>query len=283
MAAKAFESDIGTRLRKAVAEFFEVDEDAVGPGFSLRGRRGQGSIARAALDSAIRRRVGLTSRSVYTARTYGELKAALVPGNASDTALRDNGQDVALAPQLRSAAPADIPASGAVRCGIDIELIDFFPRLADCWEDPFYRNHFTPAEIAYCLLQETPVLHFAARWCAKEALKKCDSAFLTIAMKDLEVVTDNAGAPSLMEHAGGGARRLPHAVSLSHTPYAAAAVVVTVDLPAAVPIPLPLAAVAAPPLSSSSRLLGSVVPTLLSLIALGTAIVGLLRTFPIVR
>ena len=120
-------------------------------------------------------------------------------------------------------------AAGAVRCGIDIELIDHLPRVADCWEDPFYRDHFAPAEIAYCQLQETPALHFAARWCAKEALKKCDGAFLPTAMKDIEVVADGTGSPFLVHHAGNGTRRLPHAVSLSHTMHAAVAVVVSID------------------------------------------------------
>ena len=86
MATEALQSDTGPRLRKVVAEFFEVDEGEVGPAFSLQSRRGQGSIARAALDSLIRRRIGLTSRSVYSARTYGELEAELVPGAASATA-----------------------------------------------------------------------------------------------------------------------------------------------------------------------------------------------------
>ena len=96
-------------------------------------------------------------------------------------------------------------------------MIEHLPRVADYWEDPFYRDHFAPAEIAYCQLQETPALHFAARWCAKEALRKCDGAFLSTAMKDIEVVADETGAPFLVYHAGGGTRRLPHAVSLSHT------------------------------------------------------------------
>ena len=145
-----------------------MDEDEVGPTFSLHGRRGQGSIARAALDALIRRRVGLTARSVYTARTYGELEAELVPGAASTTA-----------PAISSPGPSGngqsiAPPTGVVQCGIDIELIDHLPRVADCWEDSFYRDHFAPAEIAYCLSQETPAVHFTARWCAKEALKKCD-------------------------------------------------------------------------------------------------------------
>jgi holo-[acyl-carrier protein] synthase len=277
MATGSSESDTGARLRKAVAEFFEVDEGEVGSAFSLQGRSGQGSLARAALDSVIRRRVGLTSRSVYSARTYGELEAELVPG-APATPPGVNGQGAAPAP----AAVADAPVAGAVRCGIDIETIDHLPRAADCWEDPFYQDHFAPSEIAHCLLQEAPALHFAARWCVKEALKKCDNAFLATAMKDIEVVVDDAGAPSLVHHAGGKARRLPHAVSLSHTPHSAVAVVVKVEPPPAVVVPAVTTPPADPP-PPPPRRRGGTVPTLLSLAALVAAIVALVRTYLVVK
>lgn len=280
-AAKPLHSDKGTRLRQVVAEFFEVDEGEVGSAFPLQGRRGQGSIARAALDSLIRRRIGVTSRLVYSARTYGELEAELVPGVGT-------AASPPTIPAVRDAADQGeflAPAAGGVRCGIDIELISQLPRAADCWEDPFYCDHFAPAEIAYCLLQEMPALHFAARWCAKEALKKCDAAFLTTALRDIEVRTDGMGAPFLVHHTDRGVRRLPHAVSLSHTPHAAVGVVVKVDASPAIPIPpardLSPAPGAPPP--APRRGGGSLVPTLLSLIALGVAIGGLARTFWILR
>jgi holo-[acyl-carrier protein] synthase len=281
MATEALQSDTGPRLRKVVAEFFEVNEGEVGPAFSLQSRRGQGSIARAALDSLIRRRIGLTSHSVYSARTYGELEAELVPEATSATASAAPLSPAA--PSINGQDATTVLAAGAVRCGIDIELIDHLPRAADCWEDPFYRDHFAPAEIAYCQVQETPALHFAARWCAKEALKKCDSVFLPTAMKDIEVVADGTGSPFLMHHAGGGTRRLPHAVSLSHTTHAAVAVVVRIDALATVPPARDLPCIPALPFSAPSRHRGSQLPTLLGLVALSVAIGALVRTFWITR
>ena len=59
-------------------------------------------------------------------------------------------------------------------CGIDIERVDAMPVTDDYWEHEFYKESFSKDEIAYCLLQENPRMHFAARWCAKEALVKCD-------------------------------------------------------------------------------------------------------------
>jgi phosphopantetheine--protein transferase-like protein len=276
--AEELQAETVVRLRQAVAEFFEVGESEVGPAFSLQGRRGQGSIARAALDSLIRRRVGLTSRSVYSARTYGELEAELAPGAAT----------VPVSAPLATSLPDPSPngqgmtpdaVAVPVCCGIDIELIDHLPRGDDCWEDPFYRDHFAPGEIAYCLLQEMPSLHFTARWCAKEALKKCDGAFLATAPKDIEVVVDVAGAPHLVHHTGGGTRRLPHGVSLSHTTHAAVAVVIKVDAAAVVPTHRNIALASEVPSPAPAPRRGSLLPTLLGLVALGVAIGALVRTF----
>jgi phosphopantetheine--protein transferase-like protein len=267
--------ETAVQLRKAVAEFFEVDEGQVGPSFSLSGRRGQGSIARAALDSVIRNRVGIKSRAVYTARTFGELEEEIVPGAA----------DIATAPapvpgpvELPAGGHAP-PAAGSVSCGVDIESIENLPAAADYWEDPFYRTVFSPSEIAYCVLQETPALHFAARWCAKEALKKCDRELLAADLKDLEVVPDEAGAPYFVQHAGGASRRLPHAVSLSHTSQAAVAVVIRAIMPEPAATPLAVTHLV-PPVVAEPRSWGSKLLIALNLVALGVAVLALLRTFP---
>jgi 4'-phosphopantetheinyl transferase superfamily len=71
----------------------------------------------------------------------------------------------------------DNGATPSITCGVDIEMVVSLPVVADYWSDAFYCATFTPAEIAYCLLQDQPLVHFAAHWCAKEALKKCDPAY----------------------------------------------------------------------------------------------------------
>ena len=175
--------------------------------------------------------------------------------------------------------------TGTVRCGIDIELIDHLPRAADYWEDPFYQTCFTPAEIAYCLTQEVPAFHFAVRWCAKEALKKCDETLLAEELRNLEVVSEESGAPYLVHHAGGSTQRLPHAVSVSHTPHAAIAIVVHIEARSPSPASLTPEATAQvpPPAPSSPRFLGGVLPILLDLITLVVAILALVRTFLAVK
>jgi phosphopantetheine--protein transferase-like protein len=261
--------EASTLLRRTVAEFFEVDEGQVGPSFSLQAR--QGSIARAALDAAIRGRVGFKSQAVYSAKTFGELADELAPDQAGSV------------PSPGPVAPAPIPIAGSpgASCGVDLELIASLPVTPDPWEHDFYRAHFTPSEIAYCLRQPEPPTHFAARWCAKEALKKCDRAFLAADPGRIEVVLDEAGAPHLEYLGDGRPARLPHAVSLSHTPHAAVAVVVRVE-PPSTPAPAPAAVAPTPPIASPPRR-GSALLVVLNLIAIGLAALALARTYPNLR
>src|ERR1041385_864984 len=210
------------QLRELVAEFFETQPEKISPGFPFTGARMEGSVARYALDAAIRRRFGVKCPAVYEARTYGELEAGLC-GASPD----DNGDGH----QAQSSVPAsaiDFGPMTPLGCGIDIELVANLPEAGDYWEHEFYRTWFTPAEIAYCIMQENPAVHFAARWCAKEALKKCDARFLETDMSEIEVLRDDIGRITLARRNGSGTKAsvLPYAVSISHTPLLAAAVVV---------------------------------------------------------
>jgi phosphopantetheinyl transferase (holo-ACP synthase) len=267
-------SDQGVLLRKAVADFFAVDEAEVGPAFRLSGPRGASSITRAALDAALRRRVGVRSQSVYTARTFGELAAELDPATAPTHPARDPADAVRQAP-----SPAPDTATG-VGCGVDLELVENLPYAADCWADPFYQATFSPAEVAYCLVQPEPAPHFCARWCAKEALKKCDPSFATAELKDIEVAHGSDGAPHLVDRRGGAVRRLPYSLSLSHTPLAAVAVVVRFDDRQAPPPAPPLSTTPedGPPPTLARR--GGALQTLLALAAFVLAALAFYRTFP---
>jgi len=197
-------------LRKTVAEFYGVTVETISGDFELNTPERQGSIARYALDAAIRRALNVRSRAVHTARTYGELERALLNGTA----------------------PADETAANlmtkpdTVACGIDLEAADALPEADDYFGHEFYSAHFTKAEIGYCVRQRNPRMHFAARWCAKEALKKCASAYLHADMSAIEVTVVPGEGVKLRRVAGDSAEDLPFAVSLTHTPAFAAAVVV---------------------------------------------------------
>jgi phosphopantetheinyl transferase (holo-ACP synthase) len=77
-----------------------------------------------------------------------------------------------------------------------------------------------------CLGQECTGI--AARWCVKEALKKCDNAFMDIGMSQIEVISEPSGNLKLRVSTSVSSIDIPHSVSVSHNPLMAAAVVVTV-------------------------------------------------------
>jgi phosphopantetheine--protein transferase-like protein len=253
-------------LRATVAEFLTIEPAEVRADLPLAGRRLQGSIGRAALDAALRRRLGASYPAVYSAATYGELEATVL-GPAS-------GPAAPVPPAAKELPPeplqSDLP--GGLSCGIDVEMVDSLPAAADYWAEEFYRNSFSPAEIAYCVLQRNPPMHFAARWCAKEALRKCDPAFLGEPLAAVELVHDGQGRPHLRRVADAAGQILPFAVSVSHTPVLAVATVVKLDLPAP---GLAAAATTEPPRRSRSALGAA----LLAVAAAGLSVWALLRTF----
>jgi phosphopantetheine--protein transferase-like protein len=111
----------------------------------------------------------------------------------------------------------DSQVHGLPLCGVDIEHAATFPETEDYLQHQFYRDHFTRDEIDYCSAQFEPRLHFAARWCAKEAVRKCLSALMNVDNSKLEVRKRPDGAPFLVMQTSTGTRGLPVSLSLSHS------------------------------------------------------------------
>jgi phosphopantetheine--protein transferase-like protein len=270
-------------LCQTVAAFLKVDPATIRPELPLAGERLQGSIGRAALDAALRRGLGITCEAVYSARTYGELESALLGASG---AIEQGPSPSRNGSPPRPASREDIrgerePAAEpvgafAIACGVDMELVANLPAVNDYWEDGFYTGSFTQAEIVYCTMQPDPRPHFAARWCAKEALKKCDPALLREPMSALELVNDGSGPVSLCRWANGAREILPFAVSVSHTSVAAVAVVVGLSRPGPSPSPSP------PPGGTTGQARRGVIglfALLLSIVAVIAGVWALLRTW----
>lgn len=209
------------QLRQIVAQLAGLKPEAIGADFSLRSRGLQSSVRRAALAAAIRRHLGVNVPQVYSVASFDELEAAVLQDESKTT-----GSGVLPNDLQKTVAASALSDVDDLAVGIDIEKVDAMPVTDDYWEHEFYKESFSKDEIAYCLLQENPRMHFAARWCAKEALVKCDPAFKGQPFSSLEVVRNEAGEVSLAHHANGTSTKPPLAVSISHTETMAAAVVV---------------------------------------------------------
>ena len=270
-------------LRGIVAKLGEAQPDSVGPDFSLRSSALKSSIKRAALAAAIRRQLGVNCPAAHSVGTFAELEQAVfgpTTASAAETetpkpAPRPTPALVALSPGLESQQ---------LRCGVDVEAISALPEAADYREHEFYRDIFSAEEIAYCVLQENPRMHFAGRWCVKEALYKCDPALRPEKMAEIEVVRNDRGEISLRHRLNGEAHTLPHAVSLSHTDSLAIAVVVrAANAPpqtnasgeAALAPGRPAPSAVPPPTGSTLPLLSA----LAWLVAMGVSLFALFRSF----
>jgi len=105
--------------------------------------------------------------------------------------------------------------------GVDQELISSVPS-----HNPnFVSRNFTDAEIAYCNAQPSPPSSFAARWVGKEAVFKSlgvKSRGAAAPMKDIEILNDKDGVPTVALHGEAKAKASEKGVSkilisLSHS------------------------------------------------------------------
>lgn len=96
-----------------------------------------------------------------------------------------------------------------LKVGMDIESVSSMPQAKDFREDTFYTSNFSPAEIAYCILQNDPLSSFAGLFAAKEAIVKADNRYISFSFNQIQIEHDESGKPIHPEfglsisHAGG--------------------------------------------------------------------------------
>ena len=82
------------------------------------------------------------------------------------------------------------------KVGVDVEDIS----AVNVANDTFLERNFTAEEISYCRQAASPQSSFAGRWSAKEAVFKSlgvASKGAGAAMKDIEILRDDTGAPTV--------------------------------------------------------------------------------------
>ena len=77
-------------LKAIVGELCEVEPAQIGADFVLSSGRLRSSLGRATLDAKIRRRLGVKVENLRSARTFGELEAALASGQAPMAVIGQN-------------------------------------------------------------------------------------------------------------------------------------------------------------------------------------------------
>lgn len=124
---------------------------------------------------------GFNVADYLSVKTFSELAQRLGSGGAATTEYSISSE--------RKATSEDNSI------GIDIELIDNLPVVADFRTDTFYQNNFSPYEISHCLMAENPRASFAGLFAAKEALIKMDNKLSERLFNCIEITHTSEGKP----------------------------------------------------------------------------------------
>jgi phosphopantetheine--protein transferase-like protein len=81
--------------------------------------------------------------------------------------------------------------------GIDIVKVKRLEDAFEKWGRKFFEKILTDDEIAYSFKKKNPFPSLSVRFAAKEALIKAIGAEISVNMKDIEIVNDDRGRPSL--------------------------------------------------------------------------------------
>jgi phosphopantetheine--protein transferase-like protein len=226
------------KIRSVVARFFNVPESDVTEEFVFPRDRLQGSVGRTTFHAALKRLAGADLPAAMTAINFREL---LAPPSAQFQLTQSqptsppqaNGPTPAPATGLSGTDPSGTGHSGngpsgtEFGVGIDIESVESLPATNDPWSDPFYRDNFTEAEIAYCRRQSDPRMSFCGIWSAKEAAMKCDPEIAGLRPVQIEITHDEQRRPGLRLHGPvSGGDPVDYVVSISHAGQTAVAVCV---------------------------------------------------------
>ena len=151
------------------------------------------SMARATFDSK-------TGEYSFNGKLATEVSLDIANANAFSTIVAANGFTARPAIGVgvdQGLSSFFIPSTDRLRH--NLELISSVPS----HNPTFVNRNFTEAEITYCRSQPSPPSSFAARWVGKEAVFKSlgvKSRGAAAAMKDIEIINDESGVPTVRLH-----------------------------------------------------------------------------------
>jgi phosphopantetheine--protein transferase-like protein len=170
------------KIKEIVATFIRVPAEQIGPATPIDRRAVKSSIMLHRMYAKLSE-AGLVISDYASIKFFGDL-----PGRDSEAA-GDPAPAVEHPP-----APAQAPDE-PLTVGIDIESIGSLPQVADFRRDEFYKQNFTPQEMAWCILQAAPYESFAGLFAAKEALVKADNTLINRPFNQIAIGRSPEGRP----------------------------------------------------------------------------------------
>jgi phosphopantetheine--protein transferase-like protein len=183
------------KIKEIVAVFLKIPGDQIGD---------QTAIDRTALGS-----------SILMHRMYARLgEEGIVIGDYAGIKvfgdIMQRQQQPGTSPVVPAAPVTVFSENGAAPgIGIDIEEVAALPRSADIRKEAFYTQNYTPAEMAYCILQADPYASLTGLFAAKEAIVKAEASVRNNPFNTLEIGHTTEGKPLYpgfnlsISHAGG--------------------------------------------------------------------------------
>ena len=193
------------QLYEYIADLLEMPHGTVKPSTSVAALAARSSLQTAIMLSAFHSRFDIEP-DFKVMNTVEDIEKLFDPASAEAMSASESVQSKLFG--------MDSEHSGA---GTDIEKIENLPKVDDYWEDSFYRDTFTPSEIAYCVSQANPRSHFAARWAAKEALFKARNDLNSYSLNQVRITKQPGGAVAAFVQQGHSWRPLDIELSISHT------------------------------------------------------------------
>ncbi|HVU98953.1 MAG TPA: 4'-phosphopantetheinyl transferase superfamily protein [Puia sp.] len=169
-------------IKQIIAAFIKVPAEQIGPATPIDRRAVKSSIMLHRMYARLAE-AGLVITDYASIRIFSDL------GNGSAAAL--STPDIEYAREPAAAEAGDEPLT----MGIDIESVSSLPQTADFRRDEFYKQNFTPQEMAWCILQPEPVESFAGLFAAKEALIKADNSLREIPFNQIAIGRSPQGKP----------------------------------------------------------------------------------------
>lgn len=117
--------------------------------------------------------------------------------------------------------------------GVDLLEINRFSEVLKKHEAAFIKKIFTPDEILYCQKHANPIPHFAARFCAKEAVSKALGTGIGefLGFLDIQITSSQNKKPfvTLLDNAKKHFSNPSFDISLSHTDSMATAFIIAYE------------------------------------------------------
>ncbi len=176
------------KIKEVLAVYINVPADRIGPSTA---------IDRSAVNSSImlHRMYARLAGLGYVVENYQELSRFSDLMERLHPAGSPGAVELSNQPEMATAAHKEAGIAPEQSIGIDLEQVSALPKSTDFREDPFYTMNFSPAEMAYCILQPDPYSSFAGLFAAKEAMVKADNGFKKRPFSELVIDHEPGGKP----------------------------------------------------------------------------------------